>query len=576
MPVLPSGQVVGITSERARYHATRQQIRVTRDTPRHELYQLIDILYIEDTVENSHRKQRQIFTGHTVSDQKWLMKWRQDDRKSFLKWIDEGGATRELEAARNKVIYDTLPHAIETLPYPDQLYSPLQRRIAAMPMTESSPEQWRKTILNMRHCGIREDEMQWSGVLTFLDQAMATGRVKITREELLSRIDFSDIRLELTHELNLDDICQLPFEDRAAIIPFSHIDHSDIALSDGDVLIQRQVDSLLGYSIAYIRSPKTPLACLPRWITLDPYNKALTNTTGETAVFKHPREAMKAANQHAYAHYGLKSPLRYSNTYEYMSLHGGHDYREWLVTLPDYRHSHFTSHFTERNLLLHFRTKSRHSKDGRRLLFIEEIQSDWHQRAGRGQNRLPVQTPPAPFKKEWGLLALKLLLMHAVKKKYDGLAWTPAATLQMRFQCDLLPLKRLYEKEIPELLLQLSKEFDGQIDTTTIDTKEPWISPRRDGHYWFVKDSSGKFVTRKRFTKQEAIEVCERHSKQVSLDVPVFYPSKSMRETIKADGLPLFGSMTKDTVTVPLCGTDNFKGCDSVTRQLCMYGELCN
>jgi hypothetical protein len=58
------------------------------------------------------------------------------------------------------------------------------------------------------------------------------------------------------------------------------------------------------------------------------------------------------------------------------------NYREVLIQLPENKAGEFTSgHFDEPNILAHMRVNDR-VIDGKKTLFIEEIQSDWHQ-AGR-------------------------------------------------------------------------------------------------------------------------------------------------------------------------------------------------
>ena len=83
-----------------------------------------------------------------------------------------------------------------------------------------------------------------------------------------------------------------------------------------------------------------------------------------------------------------KTPTKYSGSS--YNLPGGENYRELLITLPrrddpaavggssDY----YGSHFNEPNILGHIRFDERVGADGKKTLFIQEIQSDWHQ-AGR-------------------------------------------------------------------------------------------------------------------------------------------------------------------------------------------------
>jgi len=128
-----------------------------------------------------------------------------------------------------------------------------------------------------------------------------------------------------------------------------------------------------------------------------------------------------------------------------------------------------SSHFDEPNILAHVRMNDR-LVDGKKALFLEEVQSDWHQ-AGRkrgygdqepwvvysqdtnevlsrhiaqeealqsmdqlidqGAVRLDIRidsksdvVPDAPFKTTWHELALRRVLLEAVEKGYDKVAFT--------------------------------------------------------------------------------------------------------------------------------------------------------
>lgn len=146
-----------------------------------------------------------------------------------------------------------------------------------------------------------------------------------------------------------------------------------------------------------------------------------------------------------------------------------------------------SSHFDQPNILAHVRFNERTDADGKRVLFLEEIQSDWHQagrkggyRTGESKRRaataerkdgfwevrdqfgafatnvmdyaLPDATeekalevaqarldaapvgaiardarvPDAPFKAtdEWAMLAFKRMVRHAAENGFDRIAWT--------------------------------------------------------------------------------------------------------------------------------------------------------
>jgi hypothetical protein len=64
------------------------------------------------------------------------------------------------------------------------------------------------------------------------------------------------------------------------------------------------------------------------------------------------------------------------------TLPGGENYRELLIRMPNKSGRDFSSsHFEEENILAHLRVNDR-VIDGKKTLFVEEVQSDWHQ-AGR-------------------------------------------------------------------------------------------------------------------------------------------------------------------------------------------------
>lgn len=188
------------------------------------------------------------------------------------------------------------------------------------------------------------------------------------------------------------------------------------------------------------------------------------------------------------------------------SLPGGEGYREILVKLPyekkgigEVREGEklmetldreraanpvFSSgHFDEPNVLAHLRVNDRVTPDGKKVLFVEEVQSDWHQKGRQlgyapkdtraaknfevfdtktGQRQAVVETkreaqqlleqhpdwdyenigdsikqgamvPDAPYKKSWPMLAMKQALAEAAKDGKDYVAWTTGAQQAERY-----------------------------------------------------------------------------------------------------------------------------------------------
>jgi len=163
-----------------------------------------------------------------------------------------------------------------------------------------------------------------------------------------------------------------------------------------------------------------------------------------------------------------------------------------------------SSHFDEPNILAHIRVNDRVDADGKKMLLIEEIQSDWHQ-AGRekgykGQfkdlpndykvesktdkdgytyyevldpqgnvfskdyskgsvtnqaiNRLNETVggvPDAPFKDTWYQLALKRVLKHAADNGYERVGLTTGKQQAERFDLSKQISKVMWDKETGRL-----------------------------------------------------------------------------------------------------------------------------
>ncbi len=115
-----------------------------------------------------------------------------------------------------------------------------------------------------------------------------------------------------------------------------------------------------------------------------------------------------------------------------------------------------SSHFDQPNILAHVRFNERTDADGKRVLFIEEIQSDWAQKgkregfkgqrkatdadmASRGANDLDFTdagVPDAPFVKKteaWVGLAMKRMIRYAVENGFDKVAWTTGEQQAARY-----------------------------------------------------------------------------------------------------------------------------------------------
>ena len=144
-------------------------------------------------------------------------------------------------------------------------------------------------------------------------------------------------------------------------------------------------------------------------------------------------------------------------------------YHEYQLALPSLETSYFSDHFPVRNLFAHLRFTEYWDADHRRVVLLDEVQSDWmrdlrRQRSGcnigarqliGGIRRQPamVTVPELPVEQCWLDIAMKAFAEAALARGADLIAWVPGA-----IQSDLnlnLPLsvtRRLYDRKAPKLL----------------------------------------------------------------------------------------------------------------------------
>ncbi len=182
-----------------------------------------------------------------------------------------------------------------------------------------------------------------------------------------------------------------------------------------------------------------------------------------------------------------------------------HEYQELNVAPIKQRNNDFrSSHFSEPNVLAHARLKDRETTDGKRVLFVEEIQSDWHQQGRKkgyrgdadaelaklkeelAQIQAQVKesgkdasgatldratdilhriqkieggsgVPDAPFRKTWHEFVLKRLIRMAAEGGYDAVAWTTGEQQAERYSLS---------NAIDELKVQQSAVTDGRYRLT--------------------------------------------------------------------------------------------------------------
>ena len=153
---------------------------------------------------------------------------------------------------------------------------------------------------------------------------------------------------------------------------------------------------------------------------------------------------------------------------------GGENYREMTINIPGpdmgYKvpSAHSYGDKADLNRLAHVRFNDRTGPNGEKVLFIEELQSDWHQEGRKKGYEDPKNTPEenkrkwdaiyarhaageidfterhrlieavpgvpdAPWKKTWPLKAFQRMVRYAAENGYDSISWTPGEVQADRY-----------------------------------------------------------------------------------------------------------------------------------------------
>lgn len=167
-------------------------------------------------------------------------------------------------------------------------------------------------------------------------------------------------------------------------------------------------------------------------------------------------------------------------------LPGGTDQIEISLVLPTLAEEYQDPHFGVPGAFAHIRMETRKDKDGNRVLFIKELQSDmqrsrrlWEQQeakktfARRGleaayhevHDTRPVLEPPSqPFGNRWSEVAFKRALKWAADKGFDRVAWTDAKIQREVGGIGEEKAKILYDKQIPEFARKYGERFGAKVE----------------------------------------------------------------------------------------------------------------
>jgi hypothetical protein len=348
------------------------------------------------------------------------------------------------------------PGLLQTAPKSDiGFYSAVEQAAMASPRKQGAGQAFLNDISKGQD--VRADEIKWLGLDDFLK-----GKQNVTKQEVQDYIANNRVNVQEVRST----IPRLPGEgmpgDQGAFLP----KFASYTLPGGEnyreLLLTMPNKNMGGLDAAQIQAGslrKQTTDLMADWKRI---SEEKPGSPEAVAAYAKVAESRKLMNEAENAVNAMKEGIR-SQTYS-------------------------SSHFDQPNILAHLRVNDRVDADGKKMLLIEEVQSDWHQ-AGRdkgykGQltslpddyfvsemkrsdddivyeirkksdpnvlinrdynrqsaingavnllNETVMGVPDAPFKDTWYQLALKRAIQHAAENGYDRIGLTTGSQQAARF-----------------------------------------------------------------------------------------------------------------------------------------------
>ena len=341
------------------------------------------------------------------------------------------------------------------------IFSSLRRRLQDMGKSKAGPAQWLKTIENFQKSGMRAEEYGCSTLGRYLSPPDDVGQ-HCTAAELAQQCDFSALRLSVipvvsqaTQQLRFNGTTPERGLKRTKKLPKAQL---------GQTRKVAGFDPVLGYRIEQMEH-QTLWGPEKHWQAVARDGVVLCDSSTKRTVFATRDAAMAVAALHAQQTFPKRLALGHFGNWSWT---GGKDYREWLITLPYWPTTYLSGHFKVRNVLAHVRCDVRKGADGERVLMVQEVQSDWAQRARRASSTNTMTATdevPPPFMKEWPALTMKLVLLHAAHQSLDAIAWTCGKQQVQRWSgLGAGGLMELYDRTLLREVNRIIKPLGGQCE----------------------------------------------------------------------------------------------------------------
>ncbi len=286
---------------------------------------------------------------------------------------------------KRKADRDRLLKQLEAKPKPSYRLAPNWYSKAERVVTEQFPPKMKSQSVEnfLKKNQVKPEEIQWLDFETLLK-----GKQKVTKEELqewiqANKIDVQDVvlgesyTLDEERSLSKDEFIKM-FEQ---VDPAYPDEEPGNALDDGETL--EFVEDGVYHDFKYMKAEDREYAVYKDQWEEDKFTVQKIETEDLMGYKSLGAIMERSVNDEDAVKQIIGSLSSNATKHSTYQLPGEkEDYRELLLTLPKdnvSKSDRFTTgHYDEPNILAHVRFNTRKSPTGERVLFIEELQSDWH------------------------------------------------------------------------------------------------------------------------------------------------------------------------------------------------------
>jgi len=359
-------------------------------------------------------------------------------------------------------------------------YSKAEEVTNQLKQNKGTGQQYRQQLLK---AGVKPDEIEWLG----LDDVLNKG--KITKQQLQDQINANRIELDEVELSGGDDVLgglATRFNENKTVMSAEDAFGPEYLQIEADEILEHADDIDDAMKIAKERYDDNPIMKY-----VDPETGYTITGNGDVGyqIFRSEAESSNFRNAIDFPDtpYSLNEAIirvdeelmdtgafggpmmggEGTRFGEYTEP-GGDNYREFLIKYNNPEVQFDESHFDESNIIAHFRTKDRTTSDGKKVFYIEEIQSDWGQKFRKERGNMPeslpmlsVPAPKAPFitdTDKWTQLTLKRILSKAVDEGYDFVSISSGMVQGARFNNK--GLVKFYNEIIPKNAEKIVKKLD--------------------------------------------------------------------------------------------------------------------